>query len=127
MYSIKILLAVGLGSFVGGIFRYIISVFIQSRHQSDFPYGTWAVNIVGCFIIGLIFAFVEKGFMNTEWRLFLIAGVLGGFTTFSAFSLESVLLFKQQSIFLGLIYILSSVALGLISTLIGYSIIKYFN
>lgn len=127
MYSIKILLAVGLGSFVGGIFRYIISVFIQSRHQSGFPYGTWAVNIIGCFIIGLIFAFVEKGFLNTEWRLFLIAGVLGGFTTFSAFSLESVLLFKQQSIFLGLIYILSSVALGLISTLIGYSIIKYFN
>jgi len=91
----KTLLAIGTGSFIGGISRYLLSRFIQGGIYSGFPFGTLGVNIIGCFLIGLVFGISERGNMSQEWRLFLATGILGGFTTFSAFSNETVGMFRD--------------------------------
>ena len=81
----KIILAIGTGSFIGGILRYLLSQFIQTKFVSTFPFGTLGVNIIGCFLIGLVFGLADRGNLTQEWRLFLATGLIGGFTTFSAF------------------------------------------
>jgi len=86
----KIVLLVGFGSFIGGMSRYLVTLFVQNKILSTFPYGTLAVNIIGCFLIGVIYGLSEGGNMNPEWRLFLATGIMGGFTTFSSFSNEQV-------------------------------------
>ncbi len=86
----KIILAIGTGSFIGGILRCLLSLFIQTKTNSAFPFGTLAVNIIGCFFIGVVFGLFERGDVTEEWRLFLATGILGGFTTFSAFSYEAI-------------------------------------
>jgi CrcB protein len=122
----KIILAIGTGSFIGGILRYLFSQSVQSRFLSSFPYGTLAVNIIGCFLIGIVFGISERGNMSNEWRLFLATGLLGGFTTFSAFSNETVGLLRDGQFFYASAYILSSVALALVATFLGVSMIKLF-
>ncbi|MEI7981761.1 MAG: fluoride efflux transporter CrcB, partial [Bacteroidota bacterium] len=86
----RIIIAIGAGSFIGGISRYLLSQFIQAKFLSTFPLGTLSVNIIGCFLIGLVFGYADKGALTQEWRLFLATGLIGGFTTFSAFSNETV-------------------------------------
>jgi len=122
----KIILAIGTGSFIGGILRYLFSQSVQSRFLSAFPYGTLAVNIIGCFLIGIVFGISERGNMSNEWRLFLATGLLGGFTTFSAFSNETVGLLRDGQFFYGTVYILSSIALALVGTFLGITLIKFF-
>ena len=120
----KILLAIGMGSFIGGIFRYLLSQFIQAKFLSVFPYGTLAVNIIGCFLIGLVFGLADRGNLTQEWRLILATGVLGGFTTFSAFSNETVSMLRDGQFLYALAYITSSIVFGLTATFTGISIIK---
>ena len=120
----KILLAIGTGSFIGGIFRYLLSQFIQARFLSAFPYGTLFVNIIGCFLIGLVFGLADRGNLTQEWRLILATGFIGGFTTFSAFSNETVSMLRDGQLGYALVYIIASVVLGLMATFIGISIIK---
>jgi len=122
--NMKLLLAIGTGSFIGGISRYLLSQIIQSKFLSAFPFGTLAVNILGCFLIGLVFGLSERGNINQEWRLFLGTGVLGGFTTFSAFSNETFGLLRSGQLSYASLYILASVFIGLLATFIGYSILK---
>ena len=117
----KILLMIGTGSFAGGILRYLISQFLQGKTASTFPIGTLLVNIVGCFLVGLIVGVIDRGTLASEWRLFLITGLLGGFTTFSAFSMESVSLLREGQVGYALTYIGLSVCLGLFATYIAYS------
>ncbi|MCX6276137.1 MAG: fluoride efflux transporter CrcB [Bacteroidetes bacterium] len=120
----KIILAIGTGSFIGGISRYLLSQFIQSRIVSTFPFATLSVNIIGCFLIGIVFGFSERANLNPEWRLFLATGILGGFTTFSAFSNETFGLIRAGEIFNASAYIAASVFLGILATWIGYSVLK---
>ena len=120
----KILLAIGTGSFIGGIFRYLLSQFIQARFLSAFPYGTLFVNIIGCFLIGLVFGLSDRGNLTQEWRLIIATGFIGGFTTFSAFSNETVSMLRDGQLGYALVYIIASVVLGLMATFIGISIIK---
>ena len=120
----KIILAIGAGSFIGGILRYLLSVFIHSKTATQFPLGTLAVNITGCFFIGIVMGFFEKGLVSNEWKLFLATGVLGGFTTFSAFSVEAITLFREGCAAYSLLYIFASVALGLSATCAAYWIVK---
>ena len=122
----KILFAIGAGSFIGGIFRYLLSQFVQSRILLVFPFGTLAVNIIGCFLIGLVYGISERGNMSAEWRLFLATGILGGFTTFSAFSYETVSLLRDGQLWYALAYISFSVIIGVLATFIGISVIKLF-
>src|SRR5450432_1642027 len=118
----KIILAIGIGSFIGSISRYLLSQFIQNKFLSAFPYGTLGVNVIGCFLIGIVFGLSERGNITLEWRLFLATGVLGGFTTFSAFSNETVSLLRDGQLWNAFTYIISSIFIGLLATFTGISL-----
>ena len=122
----KTLFVIGTGSFFGGILRYLLSQFVQSKFLSAFPFGTLTVNIIGCFLIGLVFGLTDRGTLTPEWRLFLATGMIGGFTTFSAFSFETVGLLRDGQLWYATAYIVGSVIIGLLATFIGISIIKFF-
>lgn len=122
----KILFVIGIGSFIGGILRYILSQYIQTAYLTNFPYGTWAVNILGCFLIGLVFGLTGKIHLTQEWRLFLTTGLIGGFTTFSSFSYEAIVLLRDGLFWTAIVYILISIVIGLFATFAGMSIIKFF-
>lgn len=121
----KLLFLIGAGSFIGGVLRYLTAHFVQSKFLLAFPFGTLAVNVVGCFAIGLIFGLSEKMILSTEWRLFLATGICGGFTTFSAFSNETFALIRDGLYNYALIYIVLSVVVGLLATFFGYTLIKF--
>ena len=120
----KIVLAIGTGSFIGGVFRYLLSVLIQAKTTTHFPLSTLIVNLIGCFLIGIVFGFFDKGQLPHEWKLFLATGVLGGFTTFSAFSNETFVLFRDGQTFYALLYIVASVVLGLLATYSAYLLVR---
>jgi len=120
----RLILLVGSGSFIGGILRYLLSLFVYSKSQSTFPFGTLAVNIIGCFLIGLVFGISDRNNMIQEWRLFLATGLLGGFTTFSAFSNETVGMLRDGQLWHAAAYISASLFLGLAATFIGIAITK---
>src|SRR5687767_3727325 len=113
---IKTLLFIGLGSFLGGMARYLISELLHEKVKFVFPVGTLAVNIIGCFLIGVVIALVDKHLLNEQAKLFLATGVLGGFTTFSAFSHQTVTLIKTGEMGLALGYVLASVVFGIAAT-----------
>ena len=115
----KLVFIVGLGSFIGGILRYLLSTAVQGKVTGDFPYGTLAVNLIGCFFIGCLFGLAEKWQLGVEWRLLLVTGLLGGFTTFSAFSIETFHLMKTGQVGLAITYVLSSVVIGVCMTALG--------
>jgi len=118
---IKNLLLVGLGGGIGSICRYAASLVIHSRH---FPYATLAVNILGSFIIGLVFALsMQENSLSANWKLFLVTGICGGFTTFSAFSLENMGLLQSGKTGLAFLYIALSIILGIVATFAGYQLI----
>lgn len=121
----KILLAIGLGSFLGGISRYLVTLFLQNKFLSTFPYGTLGVNIIGCFLIGIVYGLSARGNINVEWRLFLATGFLGGFTTFSSFSNDTVSLLRDAQYWQAFSYVALSVVVGLVATFGGISLIKY--
>lgn len=120
----KTILAIGTGSFIGGIFRYLLSQFIQSKVASAFPFATLTVNILGCLLIGVVFGLSEKTQIDPDWRLFLATGILGGFTTFSAFSNETFGLIRAGELFNASAYVVASVFLGILATWLGYSVLK---
>ena len=121
----KLIVVIGTGSFIGGICRYLLSLLVLSKTSSIFPFSTLIVNITGCFIIGIIIGICGKVQMPHEWELFLVTGILGGFTTFSAFSNETLYLFKEGYTVYALLYILASVILGLLATYIAYLLVKH--
>ena len=111
------ILAVGLGGALGAIFRYLLGQIIP-KLGSGFPLGTFVVNLIGCFAIGLVVGLAGKH-SNIDPRLilFLQTGICGGFTTFSTFSLESLTLIEEGRITIGILYIVLSVLLGLFALL----------
>lgn len=121
----KMILAVGLGSFIGGISRYLITLLIQNKFLSTFPYGTLFVNISGCFLIGVVYALSDKGNMSPVWRIFLATGIMGGYTTFSSFSNETVSMLRDAEYLPAFSYVALSIILGLTATFAGISLIKY--
>ena len=121
----KIILLIGTGSFIGGVFRYLLSLLIQAKTTSPFPLPTLTVNIIGCFLIGIVIGIFDKGQLSQEWKLFFATGVLGGFTTFSAFSNETIILFREGHVGNALLYVAASVVLGLLATYCAYLLIKH--
>jgi CrcB protein len=122
---LKILLFIGSGSFLGGISRYLLSRSIQNTVITSFPLGTFWVNIIGCFLIGLIYGLSDRGTpISNELRLFLAVGFCGGFTTFSTFSNENLALLRDGSILYFSLYAGLSVFLGLLVTFGGHALTK---
>jgi len=122
--KMKLALIIGVGSFIGGFSRYLLSLLIQAKTASPFPLHTLMINIIGCFLIGIVFGFFDKGQISEEWKLFLATGILGGFTTFSAFSIETLTLFREGYTGYALVYIFASVFLGLLLTYLAYWLVK---
>ena len=115
------LLFVGIGGFIGALLRYLVSGYIQNlSHRIDFPYGTLAVNITGCFLIGALSQLVELQWdITAEIRLLLLVGLLGSFTTYSTFGNETLTLIQDQRLFLALMNIGTHLFLGLLAVLLG--------
>lgn len=115
--------AIGFGGALGAIARFLISTKVNDwnpQPYADFPMGTWAVNIIGAFFIGVLFIlFSEKIDVAEQWRALLVIGLLGSMTTFSTFSLEALLLLEKAEYGLAFIYIMASVLVCLIATYVG--------
>ena len=122
---IKNFLIVGLGGAVGSMLRYGVQKIFQVQTVATFPTGTLLVNIAGCFLIGILWSLVSRSLTwNEEMKLLLMTGFCGGFTTFSAFSLEGVELLQQQRYGIFILYFILSIVLGLAATFGGYSLTK---
>jgi CrcB protein len=122
---IKSMMIVGIGSFLGGALRYVISMTMKNLCGAGFPWGTLSVNLLGCLIFGLLFALFNKyGTTSHPCCLLLTTGICGGFTTFSTFANESMQMIQNGNIggFIG--YVLASVIGGLSLIGLGYWIIK---
>ncbi len=115
------LLIIGVGGFIGAIMRYLISGLAQKWSQSvDFPYGTLAVNLIGCLLIGALTRLDElRGVMTPEMRFFIFIGLLGAFTTYSTFSNEAINLINDRRFDLALGYMGAHLILGLVAVLAG--------
>jgi CrcB protein len=119
------ILLIGLGGAIGSISRYLLQLFIRKHWAVVFPVGTFAVNILGCFIIGILYGLTMKNTgISEEWRLFLIVGICGGFTTFASYSYESIVLLRNNDYLYFFMYVLLSVAVGLLVTFIGMIITR---
>ena len=119
------ILAVGAGGFLGAVLRYGVSVIFVSRFGLHNALATFSVNIIGCLIIGFLAGFEFRDIQPIKY--FLIAGLLGGFTTFSAFGLDALLLFKDGEMLKALFYIFATMALCLASVFTGFSAFKMIN
>lgn len=116
----KNVLLVGLGGALGSIARYLGQKYLTQLYPHAFPIGTFAVNVLGCFLIGLFFGLAGKyEYFTPSIRLLLMTGFCGGFTTFSAFTLEGMLLLDQQRFLIFTLYFTLSVLFGLIATFTG--------
>jgi CrcB protein len=123
---IKNILLVSLGGAIGSVMRYLCQRWIYQLYPHPFPWGTFMVNIVGCFLIGIFFAASEKvTFISADWKLFLMTGLCGGFTTFSAFAFENMNLLRNGDILNTLLYTVSSVVLGILAVFGGIALIKF--
>lgn len=113
-------LAVAAGGAIGSVLRFWMSSAVHSVFGRAFPYGTLAVNVVGCLLAGFLFiVFLERFAADSVWRVAVMVGVLGGFTTFSAFSVETFSLIEQGAAVKSVTYILLSIVLCLAATWIG--------
>jgi CrcB protein len=112
---------VGIGGFVGSILRYILSGWIHKFLDNPwFPYGTLGVNVLGCFLLGLLAGLADhRSLFTSETRVLMFIGVLGGFTTFSTFAFETFSLAKNTQNLAALINIVLQLVLGLLGVWVG--------
>ena len=121
---IKNAIIVGSGSFIGGVVRYLIS-FAMKGICNGFPWATLLVNLLGCFFIGLLWGFFSRtSVVDNNWQLFLMAGICGGFTTFSTFSKEALAMFQCCDYLSFAFYLGVSVIAGVALVALGYCIAK---
>lgn len=123
MNIIKNILLVGAGSFVGGALRYILSLLL--KYTGGFPWATFIANLIGCLLIGLLWGLFSR-FANASQQLvlFLSVGFCGGFTTFSTFSKESMMLLQAGNYLMFALYIIGSVTIGIGLVAAGYYLTK---
>ncbi len=121
------ILFVGVGGFFGSIGRYLLSGAVYQMFPNlHFPIGTTVVNVLGCFLIGIATALVEvRNLLSPEIRVFLMIGMLGGFTTFSTFGYETIALLRDGAFFTGLANVLIQVIVGISAIWLGFNIIRY--
>ena len=121
---LKNTIMVGCGSFLGGAARYLISVAMKTMSKG-FSWGTLAVNLVGCLVIGLLWGFFSKNSSeSSSWALFMIVGICGGFTTFSTFSKEALMMLQAGNFISLLAYVTISVIAGIALVAAGYYLVR---
>jgi len=122
------ILLVGLGGFVGSVARYKLGgLVLHLTAQERFPYSTFAVNIFGCLLVGVLAGLAERhNLFGPDTRLFLFTGLLGGFTTFSAFGLDAVFLVRRGEWWLAAVYAGASVVVGITAVWLGIKLISMF-
>ena len=121
-------LIVFLGGGIGAALRHGINILAARTLGTGFPHGTLIINVTGSLIMGLVAAwFAFKGDASQHWRLFLTTGILGGYTTFSAFSLDAALLYERGEIGLAALYVLGSVVLSIAGLFAGLYLVRHFT
>jgi CrcB protein len=118
-------LVIGAGGFAGAIARFVVATMIGQRWGRSFPLGTFAINVSGSFLIGLLmYLLTEKFMVNPQWRLFLVVGFLGAYTTFSTFEYETGTLVKDSEWMLAMLNVGGSVIAGFIALKTGEILAK---
>ena len=121
-------LIVFLGGGLGAATRHGINLATARVLGIAFPYGTLLINITGSFIMGLVAAyFAFKGGASQHWRLFFTTGILGGYTTFSAFSLDAALLYERGQIGMAALYVIASGAISIVGLFAGLALVRNFT
>ncbi len=120
-------LVVFLGGGVGAALRHGVNLAAARLLGTSFPFGTLTVNVLGSLLMGLMAAwFAFEGSPSQHWRLFLTTGMLGGFTTFSTFSLDTAFLYERGELGLAALYVVASVAAGLVGLFGGLALVRHF-
>ncbi|MCX7637357.1 MAG: fluoride efflux transporter CrcB [Cyclobacteriaceae bacterium] len=122
MLKILLLLA---GGALGTLARYALSGFVQMRTGSLFPWGTLSVNLMGCFLVGLLWGFFEESSWAPHWRTFVFIGIFGGFTTFSTYALESVNLLRDGAWRMAILSMVLNNAGGILLAYAGMVVARY--
>lgn len=113
------------GGGLGAVLRYGMSIGVTRLAGTGFPFATLSINVFGSFLMGLVVAwFAFRGEGGQEWRLFLTTGVLGGYTTFSAFSLETMLLYERGDTMLAALYVVLSVVVSVLALAAGLAVVR---
>jgi len=119
-------LLVFVGGGLGATLRHFINVFCARCMGTGFPWGIFIINISGSTVMGLIAGYLAfKGEASQAWRLFLMTGVLGGYTTFSAYSLDAALLYERGELMLAALYVVGSVVLSIIGLFAGLALVRH--
>lgn len=125
---IKEAFIIGAGGAVGSVLRYYSGQFISKNYPSQIPLGTLIVNLLGCLLIGILLGYFAKNQgLSNEWKLLLITGFCGGYTTFSTFAAENITLIQNQQVSQAILYIGLSVLLGLAAVYFGIMISRLFQ
>jgi len=120
-------LAVGCGGFIGAVSRYLLSIFINRFNTSAFPISTLIINILGSFLIGVLTQLLLNSYPNNKkLQLFLTTGILGGFTTFSTFSFETINLYQNGNTIFAITNVILSIVFCLAGVLLGKMLAKVF-
>lgn len=122
--SLGLLFSVGIGGFIGAILRFTISGWVQKATATTFPFGTLSVNILGSFLIGFLFLYFQQSNLSLYQKSLLITGLLGALTTFSTFSLDTVLLLQQEFYMKAFSNVLLNVVFSVGATLLGIEVFK---
>ncbi|MCK5781447.1 MAG: fluoride efflux transporter CrcB [Flavobacteriales bacterium] len=122
---IKTLLIIGSGGFLGSISRYLTQQFLQRYFDTAWPIGTLTVNVVGSFIIGVVFAYsLESDLISNDLKAFIAVGFCGGFTTFSSFALDNFNMLSSGQIISMLLYLTLSLVLGFAALYLGIILVR---
>ena len=120
------ILAVAAGGSVGATLRYLIFYFFERQHSSVFPYATLIVNLLGSFLIGFLWGYLDRYFVTTGIRLLIFVGLLGSFTTYSTYAIDVLSLFRDGEFKMVAIYLLGSNVFGIGLAFLGFYVTRIF-